>query len=403
MPSKVLFVTYGGGHAKIVRALTDEILRRGKDLKPIVLALTNSAASFEGSGVDTIGFRTLVRPGDEEALAKGRELLSAIPSNSAVVKEESIAYLGLSFMDLASRIGVTEAERRYNESRRNAFLPLGPMGRAFDLVEPELVVATNSPRAEQAAIEVARQRGIPAICVMDLFGGFELPRVKRADYADILCVLSQGVKNVVAKLGRDPAQIAVTGNPAFDSYADPSIAADAYDWKEKMGWGSKRLVVWASQVEPSDPGLSMRVLDRLVERFGSNPKIKLIFRPHPSESLDLTLVPDTVYISTQTERLATVVKAADCVIVISSTVGLEACLLGTPLVALNIPITMEVAPYADDGMALEARTVDAIAEVVEASLNGERPISPELPEVGKAASLIVDQMETLLSRSKPNS
>lgn len=391
----VLFVTYGGGHAKIIRALVKHLLAHEPDFQPVILALTTAHAILADVDVPKFRFLDLITDQDAGALEIGRKMLGDLPPNPTVPNEESIAYLGLSFSDLVSRHGKDTAEQLFNENGRQALLPLGPVRRFFDRVQPDLVVATNSPRAEQAAILVARERGIPAVCIIDLFGGNDIPRAREDSYADALCVLSASVEQTFAQAGRSPDQIHVTGNPAFDDYGNPEIERQAAELREAKGWGSSSVVLWASQIEPSDMDLSRRVAERLGAHF-SGSGTRVIWRPHPSEYVTPQQVPPGVELSPQTDPLVPLLRAVDVCAVISSTVGLEACLLGTPLVALDIPITMETAPYAESGMALGAYSEAELPGVIERSLNGERPAGAELPRVGTASANVAKVMKSLL-------
>lgn len=398
---KVLFVTYGGGHAKIIRALVQHLQSHEPEFEPHILALTMAYGILRDVDVPKYRFSDLVTPDDAEALKIGEAMAAGLDPNGEVPLSESIAYLGLSYSDLVSRHGRDTAAQLFSEQGRQAFVPLGPLRRLFDLVQPDLVVATNSPRAEQAAIMVARERGVPAVCIIDLFGGNDIPRARENDYADALCVLSETVKDTFASAGRNRDHIHGTGNPAFDSYGDPAITSEAAQLRRSKRWNDDKVVLWASQIEPSDMDLSRRVAAMLGEQFAAR-DVRVVWRPHPSEYVKPEMVPPGVELSTQSDPLVPLLKAVDVCCVISSTVGLEACLLGTPLVALDIPITMETAPYASSGMALGANSEAELPGVVEESLAGKRPSGAELPGVGSASARIADVMKSLVLTVKPS-
>jgi hypothetical protein len=97
--------------------------------------------------------------------------------------------------------------------------------RAIERWRPACVLATNSPRAERAALLAARRQGVPSLCLLDLFGLWERDWLVRPDYADALCVLNPQVASSLVAAGRPAAHIHVTGNPAFDSIHDPAVIA----------------------------------------------------------------------------------------------------------------------------------------------------------------------------------
>jgi hypothetical protein len=69
--------------------------------------------------------------------------------------QETVAYLGLSMADLIADVGPEEAELAYRQFGRQAFLPVRTLDRILRQVAPDLVVCTNSPRAERAAVLAA--------------------------------------------------------------------------------------------------------------------------------------------------------------------------------------------------------------------------------------------------------
>lgn len=166
-----LFVSYGGGHVKALLPAARLAKARGL-ARPVYLALTTAAAEVRAAGIETLGFRDLLQPGDARALRKGEALAAALQVPAAD-HEESVAYLGLSYTDLEDRLGAEAAAEAYARFGRQCFLPLSVLERAIRKTAPALVVATNSPRAERAAIETARRLGVPSVCLLDLFGIWE--------------------------------------------------------------------------------------------------------------------------------------------------------------------------------------------------------------------------------------
>ena len=148
--NKVLFVTYGGGHAQMVLPVV-QWLSQHAALKIQVLALTTAAPVFVNAGIDVLGFRDFVRPEDAAALVWGERLLEGNTSMQ-VAHDESVAYLGLSYVDLEQRLGVAAAADVYAQFGRQSLRPLGVLQRIIRQLVPDVVVTTNSPRAERAAI-----------------------------------------------------------------------------------------------------------------------------------------------------------------------------------------------------------------------------------------------------------
>lgn len=368
-----LFVSYGGGH---VKALLPVALRaREKGLaRPVYLALTTAAAEVRAAGLETLGFRDLLQPCDERALRLGEELADALQVKVGD-REESAAYLGLSYMDLECRLGVAGAAEAYARFGRQAFLPLGPLRRAIEYVAPSLVVASNSPRAERAAIEIAREKCLPAVCVLDLFGIWERELLAQSDYGNALCVLNESVKVAFTAAGRPAHSIHVTGNPAFDALSDPVLREQGCRRRREAGWDGLHVLLYASSPEPrhvpgvageGDPDLPRRIERHLVEAVKARPDLALWVRRHPSEGAPddiAALAHPRIRVSTRDIELPAMLQACDEVVVTVSTVGLEASLAGRAVTQVRGSILDSLSPYLSMGVADREVAVDRVAEV----------------------------------------
>jgi len=155
MKKTLLFVAYGGGHINALLPVI-RVLSKIPDYNIEVLGLTTAAAILEKEGIPYFGFRHLITEDDKSALSWG-EKLAKDTNHQSVTHEETVAYLGLSYMDLINRLEKDEAERLYAEKDRKAFLPLSVTEKLFEKIRPDLVVATSAPRTEQAAILAAQK------------------------------------------------------------------------------------------------------------------------------------------------------------------------------------------------------------------------------------------------------
>lgn len=400
----ILFVCYGAGH---VNMLVPLILKALSDVRfeVTVLGLTTAGEVLHRNNIPYIGFKDLVNDGDQDALSYGEKLAGLMSSGGAVPHEETVAYMGLSFYDLVTRYGLEQAEELYQNNGRQAFLPISIIERLFKKLQPDILVSTNSPRAEQASFMVARELKVPSVCIVGMFARHEVKWLGEPAFGSRICVLSPSVKQFIQSAGRSDNEVVVTGNPAMDRLARSSLDEDAAIFRRQKGWDAKKVILWASQPEPeyhpftgkkADSGLPRRVdcaLERVVDR---HPDWQLVVRYHPSESVDPEVWPKQAYISTAKDDLAILLKAVDVVVTMTSTVGLEGVLLGKPLVTIDQSVFREDAPYAEMGLArgvsdlgmLELALVDTLS-------HGWQP-QEELPEVGKAADRIFRIIEELL-------
>lgn len=406
---RVLFVTYGGGHVNMVIPVIKELHRLGGfDVR--VLGLTTAGPVLTNHRIPWFGFKDLLRENDYLARHWG-EKLSRENEHPYISREESIAYLGLSYWDLITRTGEAAASERYALFKRQAFLPVSIMERLLRELRPDLLVATNSPRAERAAIEAAGGLGIPAVCLVDLLALHEIAYIGRAGYANRVCVLSEYVQKLFLAAGRTPEEVVVTGNPAFDRLASPELEEECRRFRVGKNWGTSKVILWASNVEPKlhpftgekgDESLPQRVEDELVAIVQRRPEWRLVVRPHPGENR--TQIPrglhPRIFVSPQSDPISVVLGAVDCVVTLASTVGLEAYFLRKPLISIDLSVFTPDLPLQSMGMSLGISALDQLEGALDrVFLTVETPTA-KVPEIGNATERVVQVVRDLLSQNR---
>lgn len=363
---KVLFVCYGSGHVRMAVPVAAALQARGL-AQVQVLGLTTAAAVVRNAGLPLLQFKDFVGPGDEPALARGRELVAGL--QAVEDPEESAAYLGLSYADLEAEIGAAEAQRRHARLARQAFVPVPTLTRILQRTSPDLVVVTNSPRAERAAALAAGRLGLPCVCMVDLFAIDEVRWIGAADYAQRVCVLNEQVRDFLLAAGRRPEQVVVTGNPAFDALLAPATVEGGRELRRRQGWHGRRVVLWPSQVEPAvhpfdgrpgDPELPARVLDRLVAWTLAQPDAVLCVRPRAGEAPPVLPASDRILVTGQDWSLPELLHAVDTVVTLTSTVGLEGHLCGARLIQVLGSVFEPAMPLARFGIADAAVPPDGL-------------------------------------------
>lgn len=326
-----------------------------------VLALTTAAPIFAKANIPTLGFRDFVRPDvDAAALAWGERLLDGNTSTQ-VSREESVAYLGLSYVDLEQRLGVAQAAEAYARFGRQTLRPVGVLRRIIEKLAPQVLIATNSPRAERAAIEAAGLTGTPAVCLVDLFAVDEIAWIGQPAYADRVCVLNQAVAARLLAYGRKAGEVCVTGNPAFDELRSAKWVSAGQALRTEQGWDGQQVVLWASQPEPAthpsvpgkhgDPSLPGRIRQTLAQWAIAAPGRVLVLRPHPSEPpMQASGHPQIVNLGRDFE-LNALLHAVDGVVTMNSTVGLQAHLAGNKVIQVLGSMFDDSVPLAKYGMA----------------------------------------------------
>lgn len=402
---RILAVTYGGGHVALVVPVAKELMRRGHEV--IVLGLTTAAGYLNEQGITSIGFKDLIDPQDREAREIGLRLAKELSPSSLVSEEETVAYLGLSYQDMVARLGANKAASEYAEKNRQAFLPISVMRRAISRFSPDLVLATNSPRAERAAILTAKECDIPSVCVVDLFALQEVQWIGEPGYATRVCVLNEAVKSMFLRHGRKDEEIVVTGNPAFDRLQHPEVKAAGMRLRHERGWddGSTTLL-WASQPEPEqhpfaprrgDLALPRKIEDVLRRFVQDNVGFRLVVRYHPSERVEFVEGPGVTF-SPTSENLHVLLHAVDMAIVTASTVGLEASLIGKPVLSVDCSIFTEDAPYSAMGISQGVPAAEDLPSAIQRLCEQHKPVAagPGNTMAFPATQKVADVVESLL-------
>lgn len=406
--SKIVLAAYGGGHINMLLPIIKKLGEFGHQLK--VLGLTTAGFVLKENGIDYIGFNHLLALSDDPKMAiqKGRELVGDCSASSVVSYDESVAYMGLSYSDLEAFYGAEQAKLLYFEKGRQAFYPIILMEKFLKEEQPDLVIATNSPRAERAIIDAARRVGVSSLCIVDLFALQEIKWIAQQGYADRVCVLSDYVKETFISAGRGGDEIIVTGNPVFDKLLDirPEVGNRRLD--EKLN--TCRTILWASQPEPAihpftgkhgDSELPRNIDLVLIEIVKKHPEWKLVIRFHPSEEVYLGVLPENIKISPKNENLYDLLKRIDLVVTMTSTVGLEAALLGLPVVTIDMSVFTEDAPYSAMGISTGVTDLDLLEAAIIGIMESKVVAGiASLPAVGKATDKIIHVIYDLLNKCK---
>lgn len=385
---KVLFVTYGSGHVRMVVPVVKALVQAGL-AQPLVLALTTAAPVVLDAGLALLQFKNFLRDGDRAdlaAMAHGQRLMRAMPGPIAD-PDETAAYLGLSYQELELRVGAEEAERHYQLEGRQAFLPVATLQRIVKQLAPSLVVATNSPRSERAAIMAARTLGCPSICLVDLFCLDEVKWIGEPSYADKVCVLNESVKHFLLAAGRTDSQVVVTGNPAFDDLTNPMHVAEGASLRKQRNWVGKHVLLWPTQVEPAlhpfngtpgDVGLPERALRQVINWVLARRDCVLCIRPRAG--LAPMSLPDDprIVVTGQDVGLPALLQAVDLVVTLNSTVGLEGHIAGTRLVQILGSVFDNAMPLKRYGIADEAVALDEMAAALDCCIHLARNPSKHL-------------------------
>ena len=397
----------------VIRALS----RLAPDMKIDLMALTTAAHEARRQGFECLGYRDFASWYDARALAAVAAPLLADARHPLVDEAESVAYLGINLLDLQEQLGVQAARQLFAEKGRWAFRPRLFMERLLRHLRPDVVVATNSPRSEQAALDAAMSLGIPGVCMVDLFSPAGDPFLERTQYADRIVTISElGKSNMVAG-GVPSERIRVTGNPAFDSLRDPRHAADAAADREALGWSGLRVILWAGHLELMPPGMG-QVADPaafprqaeacLRDYVAHHPDTALVIRYHPNHAASFRseVAQERVLWSEPAQRHThRDIALADVVVVQATTVGLEAAIAAKSVLSLDHSPSRHIFPCSEQGVSRGVPSFEALPGALDEAL--AHPFISELARAGgeaasAGAAVILDTMEHPSPQASPN-
>lgn len=407
---KVLFVSYGGGHVEmclpVLRALRAQV--PGCDAR--ILALTTAAGVARRAGESPLGLRDFCTgPDAARALRYGEQLLGD-QQHPDVPREESLAYLGLNFLEWVDALGEDAAWQRWREVGRQGFRPRRLMERILAAERPDVVVATNSPRSEQAALEAAHALGIPSLSMVDLFALPGDPYRARSVHADRITVLSEGTRRNLVEAGVPADRIVVTGNPAFDELSGPAATEAARRFRAERGWGERPIVLWAGHMEPEDaeprwagPALGAALQDLLVRWTLEREEACLAIRYHPNEWHRFAPPaphPRVHWSRPDQDGLLPVLAAADAVVVQATTVGAQAHAAGKQVLGLSFsPLVQRSGmDYGRLGLGTSVPTLEALPALLAQQLAAVRRDASAAGPRGGAAQRVAHEIAMLASR-----
>ena len=409
-PPRVLFVSYGGGHIGMVLPVMRELEDQLPGAQGTLLALTTGHNKAKAARPDALGYKDFLHLVDADAARAWGERLSEGNTSPDVPHDETIAYLGINYLDLIAQHGEAGAAECYREQGRYGFRPLHFMRQLMDALRPDAVVATNSPRSERAALDVAGERGLPAIGMVDLFGLDSDTYVLHEPRPAWTCVIAEGIRQRLIARGFPADGVVVTGNPAFDGLFSADNHERARRFLAERGWQGLRPVLfaghWEPQAHPDTPVPVGQTLPREIEavlrqHVRRREDLALIVRYHPSDWTQYPRLPEEARIhfsEPPKEPIHPLILASQAVVVQTSTVGLESAVGGKPVISVeNSPAAHVWFSLARQGVSTPAASPAQLPSVLDAVLAGHgSPSDPSYRSDGLAARRVAAVVKNAL-------
>ena len=374
--TKVWMACYGGGH---VQSLVPIALALQADPKVdlTVIGFTTARATFEKAGVKAFGYDWLLQEEDKSWLEFARPHTPR-SNHPDITQSETDAYYALGLKYLSRSSDKIQAISAFAEKERKAFLPVELFRELMSQNTPDLVITSTSPRSELAMQNAANALGIPAIAVSDLFLQAESSYICAQGYGDLVTVMGEYVADFLRSNGFT-GQIAVTGNPAFDSLLKNDHKSSGHQLRSSLGVRpDQRLVVW---ICPSG-AVSMigkpfiasgKVIECLEKICTEDPSFTYLVRQHPSHPVVGEINLPSGHFCPPDIPIETCLAASDVVLLETSTVGLQAALIGKPVVSMNAG---DYPPYAAMGLSQDVADLADVANAI------RYPVPPSLSKLG---------------------
>ncbi|MBC7605247.1 MAG: CDP-glycerol glycerophosphotransferase family protein [Ramlibacter sp.] len=397
---RVLVVSYGGAHVAAALPLYSALLDAG--IEPVMLGLTTAAEVLRKHDIAITRFLDHVDIEDAQVKRWGEYLCQFHHRDGiGISREESVAYLGASLAELVDEVGEDEALRRYGELGLNALLPVKVLQKIIQTERIDAVIATDSPRAERAALNAAAQLGLPSVCLLTSFPHIGLHYLKRSDNGALICVLNERIRTQLIDAGRTPQSVRVTGNPAFDALVASNADARRASLRSNAGLNDTTwAVLWAEQPEPDNPQLPVAIREQLASICESH-GWKLIVRLHPSsQAATQAVLPDGVLLSPRSESVRDALLTCDAVVTLTSTIGFEALVLDKAVVIAAVSQYSHFVDYREeDGVALAQSLADVEPALASFHANDEHAqrrshLRRAMPKGGHAARSVVHALLT---------
>jgi glycosyltransferase involved in cell wall biosynthesis len=248
----------------------------------------------------------------------------------------------------------------------------------FDLTEkiqPDVLILLNEVSlSERLAGLVAKQMCIPSVCIQH---GVYIGYVYRELATDKVIVWGEAPKKFWKKIGCAPERIISVGALAHERWASLK------EKNAKTGEGPCILALGQNPAAFISLETHRKTIDAIFRAIQALPQYHFIVKPHPGEdikpyqaALQELQLPSNVELVTS-GAVENAILRSDLVVTVFSTAGLEAMLLGKPVIVLNLSQEPSMAPYVAAAELVESAEIlpQAIREIIEDPLRRQSLIS----------------------------
>jgi len=208
---------------------------------------------------------------------------------------------------------------------------------------------------------ICKNRNLPIFEVQH--GHFTMSPVLFDPLSDIIFVGGNFYKNILNKCNVSSEKIVVSGWPKYDSLYKNSIQRTDDDGAIK--------ILFVTQ--PIDTRFNLDIITTIITDINKHENLRLIVKPHPMEDDDIYSkqknLSEQVIIESKNDNIFNYLVEADVILLISSTVGIEAAILGKPIVSLNFFDNED--RFIEEGIAIKINSPAEILPCVEKIINDD--------------------------------
>ena len=373
---RVLVVTYGGGHVAAMIPLLKR-LRNNKKFSLEIIGLTTAKKKLIDKGFNCKGSSDLFSLRENKLL---KIVNNVIESNQHpdIDPEDAIAYHAMGINDLILKFGDKKGIQIAMEQGRYSYLPIYTAEEYLLKNRIDFLITGSCPRTELAFQKASNKLGIQSLAIADNFLFKELKYICEKDYSNNLSVITQNVANQVKENGFQ-GKVHVLGNPAFDNLFDKRNINEAKKYREELNLKkSERLIMWAAHPKNAEIYSGRKhvdlnlIINSLTEYCKKIKNTKFLVRQHPNSNLISSNTKfEYGYLCKSEISIETALHAIDQLVVESSTVGIQAAIIGKPVITLwhkGYP------PYEENGLSKDILDLSELHKALDAK---------QLPDLSK--------------------
>ncbi len=236
----------------------------------------------------------------------------------------------------------------------------------ISITRPDIVLVGDDrgPALVCAHVLFAQAKNIPVVEIQHGVGAAMVPMA--TPISDKICAWGDFAKGSLEMAGAKDDQIVVTGSPKYDW-----LYQKVKERRLVSSPRSRKTILFAT--EPGYRNLNCQAIEEIGRLIKRREDISLVVKPHPGESGELYTqcveeLGERAIVRKDTENTDNMLIEASLVIIVSSTVGLDAAIADKPIILLNTEKRLD-SPYSS--ISIEVRQLEELIPAIENLLDDD--------------------------------